>query len=743
MIGQQISHFEILEKIGEGGMGVVYKARDLQLGRDVVLKFLSTNFLKDEDAKTRFVQEARAAAALDHSNICTVYGIHQDDARIFIAMSLIDGKSLKDRMDEGPLELGEALDIAAQMAEGLQEAHLKGIVHRDVKPSNIMINSRGQVKIMDFGLAKMTWEEDLTKTASIVGTVKYMSPEQAQGEKLNAQTDIWSWGVVFYELLTGVYPFKGYNELSVLFSILNENPQPPSRVRGGIPPYIDHVVLKALNKNKTRRFMDFEELLKAMSDSSFTSIVAEPNERSIAVLPFDDISPKKDNEYFSDGLTEEIITDLSKVKCMRVISRNSAMVFKGKRKDSRTIGRELDVQYILEGSVRKADQRIRVSAQLINAHDDSHLWAEKFDGTMEDVFDIQEKVSQAVVKAICRQISPEEEKQMTRRPLDDPYAFECYLKAKQEVMRWDVSALERAVKYLENGLEVVGPHALFYAGLGYVYYQYANMGIDPENALNKAESFTRKAFEQDSDSPQGHFLMGIINQALKGNQQAGIIHLKRALALEPNDLDTMVWLGLGYATVGHPEKAKPLLQKIRRVDPLSEQAKFGLPGLVALMDGRFEKAGLYFEEGLREKPHNLPWHIQLCMALILSGQHYKAAVHLKRVKESGSPGFFTLFMRALRQALKEDKDAFTSRLVPELLKTAAQDPMYSYFIAVLFALFQDEGQTLRWLENARDRGFLNYPLLSKHDPLISQFGGNPDFRLLLQRIKQEWESFDL
>ena len=217
MIGKQISHFEILDKIGEGGMGVVYKARDLQLKRDVVLKFLSKNFVRDEDARNRFFLEARAAAALDHSNICTVYGIHQDNGRIFIVMSFIEGKSLKDRMDEGSLDLNDALDIAAQAAQGLQEAHLKGIVHRDIKPSNIMINSKGQVKIMDFGLAKISWEEDLTKTASIVGTVKYMSPEQAQGEKLDAQTDIWSWGVMFYELLTGVYPFKGYNELSVLF----------------------------------------------------------------------------------------------------------------------------------------------------------------------------------------------------------------------------------------------------------------------------------------------------------------------------------------------------------------------------------------------------------------------------------------------------------------------------------------------------------------------------------------------
>jgi serine/threonine protein kinase len=743
MIGEQISHFEILEKIGEGGMGVVYKARDLQLKRDVVLKFLSKNFIQDDDARNRFFLEARAAAALDHSNICTVYGIHQANGRIFIVMSFIEGKSLKDRMDEGPLELNDALDIAAQAAQGMQEAHLKGIVHRDIKPSNIMINTLGQVKIMDFGLAKISWEEDLTKTASIVGTVKYMSPEQAQGEKLDAQTDIWSWGVMFYELLTGVYPFKGYNELSVLFSILNENPQPPSRIRGGIPPYIDHIVLKALNKNKSRRFQSFGELLKAMSDSSFTSIAASPNEKSIAVLPFDDISPKKDNEYFSNGLTEEIITDLSKVKCLRVISRNSAMVFKGSKKDTRTIGRELDVQYILEGSVRKAEQRIRVTAQLINAQDDSHMWAEKFDGTMDDVFDIQEKVSQAVVKAICRQISPEEHKQMTRRPLDDPYAYECYLKAKLEVTRWNEAALERAVKYLQNGLDVVGPNALFYAGLGYVYYQYANMGLDQEKAMGRAESYARKAFEQDPDSPQGHFLMGVINQAFKGNQQTSIIHLKRALALEPNDQDSMVWLGLGYATVGHAEKSKPLLQKIRRIDPLNEQAKYGLPGIVALMDGRFEKAALYFEEGIREKPHHLSWHVQYCMALVLSKQPYRASVHLRRLKMDGVSGFFALFLTALEKALQENLRALEEHLVPELFKSAAQDPQYSYFIAVLFALFKEQGQTLRWLENARDRGFLNYPLLSKHDPFISQFNKDPDFCLFLQRIKQEWESFDL
>lgn len=743
MIGQQISHFKIIEKLGQGGMGEVYRAEDLQLKRDVVLKFLSSSFIKDESAKTRFFLEARAAAALNHSNICTVYGIQQEDGLIFIVMSLIEGKSLKDLMEEGPLDMSSALDIAAQVAEGLKAAHDKGIVHRDIKPSNIMINKRGEAIIMDFGLAKISWEEDLTKTASIVGTVKYMSPEQAQGEKLDAQTDVWSWGVMFYEMLTGTYPFKGYNELSVLFSILNENPQPPSRIKGGILPYIDHIVLKALNKNKSRRFKDCNELLKALGDSSYTTVLTSPSEKSIAVLPFDDISPKKDNEYFSDGLTEEIITDLSKVKCLRVISRNSAMVFKGRKKDSRTIGRELDVQFILEGSVRKAGQRIRITAQLIDAADDSHLWAEKYDGTMDDVFEIQEKVSRSVVNAICQQISPEEQKQMAQRPLDDPFAYECYLKAKQEVTRWNVEALDRAVIYLQKGLDEVGPNALLYAGLGYVYYQYANMGIDQEKSMAKSESYARKAFDQNPDSPQGHFLLGVINQSFKGNQQTSIIHLRRALALEPNDLDSMIRLGMGYATVGHTDKAKPLLQKIYKIDPLNIQAKFELTGIIALMGGRFEKAALYFEEGLHEIPHQTTWQLLYSVALVLSKQPYRASVYLKRIFKQSPSGLFIQFLKALQEALQGESKNFEKNLTPELLKTAAQDPQYSYFIAVFYALLENRIQTLKWLENARDRGFLNYPLLTKFDPFISKFQDDPDFRLFLQRVKQEWEGFDL
>ena len=352
MIGQSVSHYRILEKIGEGGMGVVYKAEDIKLKRTVALKFLPPDLTRDPEAKERFIREARAASALDHPNICTIHEIDETKSgQMFIAMACYSGETLRETIDSGTLAMNEALDIAIQVAQGLQEAHENGIVHRDIKPANIIITSKRQAKIMDFGLVKLGHGAQLTREGLTPGTVAYMSPEQSQGREVDQRTDLWSLGVVLYEMVTGQRPFKGDYDQAVVYSILNEEAEPISAIRQGAPAELEKLVSGLLAKNPSSRLRSAQELLtelkgardKLRTLSSLPAASEAKAQPSIAVMPFVDMSPEKDQEYFCDGMAEEIINALTQLYNLRVIARTSAFAFKGKSKDIREIGKKLDV----------------------------------------------------------------------------------------------------------------------------------------------------------------------------------------------------------------------------------------------------------------------------------------------------------------------------------------------------------------------------------------------------------------
>lgn len=400
LIGKTFSHYKIIEKIGEGGMGVVYKAEDTKLKRTAALKFLRPDLTRDTEAKERFIQEAQAAAALDHPNICTVYEIDETEGHTCIAMAYVEGRSLKEKMAAGPFEWDEALGVISQVAEGLRAAHKKGITHRDIKPANIMLTEEGLAKIMDFGLAKLSWGADLTKTATVMGTVAYMSPEQARGEKVDQRTDLWSLGCVLYEMLAGQRPFRDVHDQATIYSILNEEPEPISRFRKDLPADAEKILEMCLRKDPQDRYGDMEALLSdlkpaARMDKTQTmrSLPRQEEPPSVAVLPFVNMSADPEQDYFCDGLAEELINSLTKLKDIRVVARTSAFVFKGKAIDVREIGRKLNVEKVLEGSVRKSGNKLRITAQLINVADGYHLWSEKFDREMEDIFAIQDEIS--------------------------------------------------------------------------------------------------------------------------------------------------------------------------------------------------------------------------------------------------------------------------------------------------------------------------------------------------------------
>ncbi|MCH6559744.1 protein kinase, partial [candidate division KSB1 bacterium] len=478
MIGKTISFYKIIEKIGEGGMGVVYKAEDTKLKREVAIKFLPRQIAAAEEQRKRFKIEAQAAAALNHPNIATIYAIEEvdgprGDGEMFIVMEYIKGGELKQLLiNERQLTIDKVLDYATQIAEGLQAAHEKGITHRDIKSSNIMITEKSRVKIMDFGLAKTASNLQLTKEGMTLGTVAYMSPEQTQGIGVDHRTDIWAFGVVLYEMLAGEQPFKGDYEQAIFYSILSEEPQNVSDLNPSVPTELIDVVAKALQKELADRYQNMGELITDLKKSFAgpetqisKSAGQENQDLAVAVLPFADLSPQKDQEYFCDGITEELIDALAKIEGWRVVSRTSVFAFKGKEQDIRMIGEQLNVSHALEGSVRKAGEQVRITARLIDVVEDWHLWGERYDRPLTDIFALQDEIRGKILTALRVKLTAEEQQRFSRAPTTSLEAYDFYLLGLHQLRTNTPSSNMLAIQHFERAIEMDPSFARAYAGL--------------------------------------------------------------------------------------------------------------------------------------------------------------------------------------------------------------------------------------------------------------------------------------
>jgi len=590
MVGQRLSHYDIHRQLGSGGMGVVYEAEDTRLGRRVAVKLLPHELARDPQALERFQREARAASALNHPNICTVFAIEQHEGEHFIVMELLEGESLADRLARQRLEPAAIVDIGVQMADALESAHAKGIVHRDIKPANVFVNARGQVKILDFGLAKFDqgsgrasqdatrMSDQLTTPGTAMGTVAYMSPEQARGQLTDARTDLFSLGAVLYQMATGVLPFPGDTQAVVFEAILNRDPRPVSEISAAAPPDLVRLIDKALEKDRNLRYQSATDLktdlqrLKRTLDSGRRR-AAEPTDQasgrarladaSLAVLYFENLSGVKEDEYFRDGITEDIITELSKIRGLRIFSRPTVLAYRDKTVTPAQIGQQLSAAYVLAGSLRRSGNRLRINAQLVDTHTDFPLWSERYDRELQDVFEVQDEIARKIAMALRITLTPQEQADIASRPTDNLQAYDLYLRAKSHARRMTRQDLELAYQMFQQAVVLDPDFALAYAGMANAsalhHYNYGRQAL----WMDRAEAAAEQAAALRPELPETEVARAWVLHTRRRHDEA-IRIARSALARKPDCEGAPYLIGRALFTSGRYQEladiAEPLIQ---------------------------------------------------------------------------------------------------------------------------------------------------------------------------------------
>jgi len=822
MIDKTILHYNIIEKLGEGGMGVVYLAEDIKLKRQVAIKFLPRHIAVNSEERERFKREAQAAAALNHPNISHIYAIEELDDETCIVMEYIEGQEIKSLIGAGSkpaLTIDQIVNIAIQIASGLQAAHEKQIVHRDIKSANIMLTEKGTVKIMDFGLAKVRGVAQVTKQGTTLGTTTYMSPEQAQGKEVDQRTDIWSFGIVLYEIIAGRLPFKGDYEQAVIYAILNDQPESVSKFKAELPAELEQIIKKTLAKDPSERYQHIDDVLVDLksiqkkqdvdiSNSNIStahviysspnktkkfiaigisivvlaliiwyvmgpSIKSETLQKSIAVLPFKNLSGDKENEYFSDGVTEDIITQLSKISDLKVISRTSVMRYKETSLSMREIGSELDVATILEGSVRRADNQVRIVAQLIDAESDEHLWAETYDKELTQIFAIQSDVAKQIAFALKTKLSPEEKERIDKKQTDNLDAYTYYLKGRQYYNLYQKEANETAIELFKKALEMDPNYALAYAGLGDAYGQRTNKFGYSSVWDDSAIVVSEKAISIDPNLGEGYKALGLAYQELGWYKKAMAAN-EKAIELNPNYSPAVGNLGWVKFFLGNLDDAMIWLRKSASLSPSNAFSYFGI-GICYLHMNDTRNAEKYYLRALELQPNLPAAHRGLANAYLTDGKLDKA----RKVGEKLPPTINELTTLRIKGTieyfsgrLEQAKPYFdkTYELYPELrqlevlshlftiywktgerdkaeqffnlllnraeqeIKKGNEDSRIRYEMAACYAVRGNNPKALKWLEEAIELGFRQYHF-AQMDPAMENLYSDSQFKKIMENLE--------
>jgi len=766
--GTSIGPYEIIRRLGAGGMGDIYLAEDTRLGRKVALKTLPEHFTKDADRVRRFQLEAKAASALSHPNIITIYEIGQVDQLHYIVFEFVDGQTLRQRMTTAPLTIAEALQVASSVAAALLGAHEAGIVHRDVKPENIMMRADGFVKMLDFGLAKLTETKPAVSEAStlfqtdpgiVMGTAPYMSPEQARGLGIDPRTDIWSLGVVLYEMLAGRQPFAGSTNSDVLVAILGREPVPLPRYRSEVPTELEWIVKKALRKDRDERYQTAREFLADLKNLAQRLTFEEELERSLdtidarspayqsqaksssgaidslAILPFQHNEPEPGMEYFSDGITESMINALSRLPELRVMAWSTISQYKRRQIDPRQVGRELRVRTVLTGRMMQSTDRLVIKLELVDVGDGSQLWADNYTCNPADVLDIETQISSEISERLLLRITNEERKQLARRPTDNVEAYHAYLKGRYCWNKRTDEDVRKAIEYFKKAIDADPTYALAYVGLADSYLVIGGFGIAtlaPKDAYPKAREAVERALEIDDTLAEAHASLGYCLADYDWNWTAAEREFKRALELKPGYAVAHHWYGfLFLAAFGRLDEAIAEMHHALDLDPLSLPVGSNI-GLILYLARRYDESLTHFQRNLEMDRSFVYTNWQIGLAYEECGRYRDAiAAFQKAIALSGTSTLPRALLARTYARAGRKNEALT--LLDELNELSTQHYVSPYRIAAVYAALGDRDRAFKWLEHAYESrdGWLIWLLV---DPVVDSLRSDERFMELLRRM---------
>ncbi len=769
-VGAVLGAYRIVAPIGAGGMGEVFLAQDSRLERNVALKILPRAFALDTLRLARFVREAKSASALNHPNILTIHEIGECDGYLYLATELIVGETLRERIARGALPVADALEVAAQATAALGAAHDAGIVHRDVKPENVMIRADGLVKVLDFGLAKWsepqtvdpygpTLDRSHTHPGVILGTVAYMSPEQSRGKTVDARTDLWSLGVVLYEMLSGRQPFAGESSTDVLANILHRDPPQFAIAKEELAPEVVAILGRALAKDRSHRYATSRELLadvrsaqkrlqfeaelgRQSSADRGPAVPAPRSSRSggssaglrhaIAVLPFRNLSAAAENDYFCDGLAEELLNALAKIDGLKVAARSSAFGFRDKPTSVSEIGRALGVSTVLEGSVRTSGNRMRIAVQLVNAADGYHLWSERYDREMRDIFDVQDEITLAIVDALKIRLFGEERAAALKRGTENAAAFEHYLRGRHCWNQRTADSVRQAVEHFERALAEDPGYALAYAGLAECYVLFPWLSVAPPHvSMPKARAAAERALAIDDTVAEAHAALGVYLSFYAWDQPASERELRRAIELQPSSAIAHHWLGnIALLAMGRWDESLAAERRAGELDPLSLSIASDT-GVTLLYARRYDEAVEQFRRTLAVDPAFYVARYHLGLTLHAKGEYDAAIAEYRTCLESNDDPWVTALLAFALAKAGRRGEALAER--EKLLAESAGRYVPNVGLAIVHAALGENDEALQWLERDFEERSL-FPPFYAWDPVFDDLRDDPRFADLVRRV---------